>query len=57
MGHDPEEIPGVEETDRVAGSDGGAVQGLGQEGLAHTGGPHQQDMLVPAEEFQGENLV
>ena len=41
----------------VTGADGGIAQGLGQEGLAHTGGTHQQDMLVPGEELQGEGGV
>ena len=41
----------------VTGADGGIAQGLGQEGLAHTGGTHQQDVLVPGEELHGEDGV
>ncbi len=45
------------EADGVTAPDGSVAQGLGQEGLAHTGGAHQQDVLVPGEEFQGEDGV
>ena len=45
------------EADGVTGADGGIAQGLGHEGLAHTGGTHQQDVLVPGEELHGEDGV
>ena len=57
LGHAPEEVVGVAETDGVAGPDGGVAQGLGQEGLANAGGAHQQHVLMPGEELQGEDGV
>ncbi len=45
------------EADGVTAPDGGEAQGLGQEGLADTGGSHQQDVLVPVQELQGEDGV
>ena len=56
-GHDFEEVVGVAEADGVAGPDGGVAEGLGQEALAHAGGSHQQHVLVPGQEFQGEGGV
>ena len=41
----------------MTGPDGRLAQGLGQKNLAHAGVPHQQDMLVPAEELQREESV
>ena len=41
----------------VTGAYGGIAHGLGQEGLAHTGGTHQQDVLVPVQELHGEDGV
>ena len=41
----------------VTAPDGGEAQGLGQEGLADAGGTHQEDVLVPGEEFHGEDGV
>ena len=41
----------------MTGTDGGVAQALGQEGLAHTGGAHQQDVFVFGQEFQGEDGV
>ena len=57
LGHGPEEVVGVEEADGMSGADGGVAQGLGQEGLADAGGTHQQDVLVPGQELQGEDGV
>ena len=47
----------MEEADGVAGTNGREAQGLGQEGLAHTGGSNQQYVFLPAEEFQREDGV
>ena len=55
--HGPEEIVGVDEAHSVASADGREAQGLRQEGLAHTGGADEQDMLVPGEELQREDSV
>ena len=57
LGHGPEEVVGMAEADRMTGADSRVAQGLGQEGLAHTGGPYQQDVLVSGEELQGEDGV
>ena len=57
LGHGPEEVVGVNEADRMPGPDGGVSQGLGQEALAHSGGPHQQYVLVLGQELQGEDGV
>ena len=57
LGHAPEEVIGMAETYGVTGADGGIAQGLGQEGLADTGGTHQQEVLVPGEEPQGEGGI
>ena len=46
LGHDLEEVGGVAETDRVAGSYRDAAQGLGQDALADSGGADEQHMLV-----------
>ncbi len=47
----------MDEANGMSGADGGAADGLGKEGLADTGGSHQQDMLVPVQELQGEDGV
>ena len=47
----------MNEADRMPGPDGGVFQGLGQEALAHSGGSHQQDVLVLVQELQGEDGV
>ena len=39
LGHGPEEVVGMEEADGVTGPDGREAEGLGEEGLADTGGP------------------
>ena len=57
LGHAPEEVVGMEEADGMTAPDSSVAQGLGQEGLADTGGAYQQDVLVPGEEFQGEDGV
>ena len=41
----------------VAGPDGSVAQGLGQEGLAHASRSHQQHVLVPGQELQGEGDI
>ena len=53
----PEEVVGMGEPDGVPGSDGGVAEDLGQEALADAGGTHQQDVLVPVQELQGEDGV
>ena len=57
LGHGPEEVVSVAEADSMSGPSSRVAQGLGQEGLAHTGGPHQQDVFVLAQEFLGEDGV
>ena len=41
----------------MTGADGREAQGLGQEGLADTGGTHQEDVFVPGQELQGEDGI
>ena len=47
----------MDEAHGVSGTDGGVAQGLGQEALAHSGGSHQQYVLVLVQELQGEDGV
>ena len=57
LGHGLEEVVGVAEAHGVSGADGGIAQRLGEEAFADASGPHQEDMLVLVQEFQGENGV
>ena len=52
----PEHAIGAQEQDLGAGATGGVSQRAGQEGLAHTDGPHEDDVLAPLEEAEPEQI-
>ena len=55
LGHGPKEAVGMDEPDGVPRLDSSVAQDLGQEVLAHPGGPHQQHILVLVQELLGED--